>query len=124
MALAFERFWQVILQQQVAFRTLARAMTCLRASLNGALGDMLRAYSGPGVSDFEDRTGNLQVWVILQRMLPSVREQRMAYLLYHCGLGPQEIVQVYPQEWKDVQEVYCLRRSILERLLQNTDQLP
>jgi len=44
-ALAFERFWQATVQQKVAFRTLAGALVYLRASLNGALLDTLRAYA-------------------------------------------------------------------------------
>jgi len=45
--LAFERFWQGTVQQQVACKTLAGALAYLRASLNGALLDTLRAYARP-----------------------------------------------------------------------------
>ncbi len=133
-ALAFERFWQATVQQQVAFRTFAGALAYLRASLNGALLDTLRAYTRPkevplpepgtpGEPSFEDRTDSGQLWEILQRVLPSEREQRLAYLLHHCNLKPREIVRFCPQEWSDVQEIYRLRRNILERLLHQTDQL-
>ena len=64
-----------------------------------------------------------ELWEILQTMLPGQREQRLASLLYHCGLKPREIVRFCPQEWSDVQEIYHLRRSILERLMHNVDQL-
>jgi len=63
------------------------------------------------------------VWEILQRVLPSEREQRLAYLLYHCNLKPREIVRFCQEEWPDVQEIYRLRLNILEQLLRNTDQL-
>jgi hypothetical protein len=133
-ALAFERFWQATVQQQVAFRTLAGALAYLRASLNGALLDTLRAYARPrevpllesgvpGEPSFEDRSASLELWEILQRVLPSEREQRLAYLLYHCNLKPREIVHFCQEEWPDVQEVYRLRRTILERLLRQMDQL-
>ena len=56
-------------------------------------------------------------------MLPGEREQRLAYLLYHCGLKPREIVRFCPQEWSDVKEVYRMRRNIMERLLHHADQL-
>ncbi len=56
-------------------------------------------------------------------MLPTRRELRLAYLLYHCGLKPREIVRFCPQEWSDVQEIYHLRRNILDRLMRNKDQL-
>src|SRR5690242_12372187 len=44
-ALAFERFWRATTRQQVAFRSLAGALSYLRASLNGAILDTLRAYN-------------------------------------------------------------------------------
>ena len=71
----------------------------------------------------EDETEAGELWEVLQTMLPGQREQRLAYLLYHCGLKPREIVRFCPQEWSDVQEIYHLRRSILERLMHNVDQL-
>ncbi len=133
-ALAFERFWQATVRQQVAFRTLAGALTYLRASLNGALLDTLRAYAwprevpllgpgAPGEPSFEDRPASLELWEILQRVLPSEREQRLAYLLYHCNLKPREIVRFCQEEWTDVQEIYRLRRNILGRLLRNANHL-
>ena len=47
-AQTFERFWQATaFNQQVEFSTLAAALQYLRASLNGAILDMLRAYARP-----------------------------------------------------------------------------
>jgi hypothetical protein len=131
--LAFERFWQATVQQRVAFETFAGALAYLRASLHGALLDTLRAYSRPkevslpeageaGEPYGEDQTASLEVWEILQTMLPNGRQQRLAYLIYHCGLKPREIVRFCPQEWSDIQEIYRLRRNIMERLLRNADQ--
>jgi hypothetical protein len=71
----------------------------------------------------EDHPTSLEVWNRLQVLLISERERRLAYLLYHCGLSPREIVRCCPQEWNDVQEIYRLRHTILERLLRNADQL-
>jgi len=47
----------------------------------------------------------------------------VANLLYHYNLKPREIVRFCQEEWPDVQEIYRLRRNILERLLRQTDQL-
>jgi hypothetical protein len=132
--LAFERFWQATVQQQVQFETFSGALVYLRASLNGAILDTLRAHlrprevslpeSGEAGEPFgEDHLASSEVWFTLQSMLPDQREQRLAYLLYHCGLKPRQIVRFCPQEWHDVQEIYHLRRSILERLMRNADQL-
>jgi hypothetical protein len=133
-ALAFERFWQATTRQQVAFKTFAGALAYLRASLNGAMLDTLRAYSRPqevplpmpgawGEPHVEDQTDSGELWEILQTMLPNERERRLAYLLYHCGLKPREIVRLCSQEWSDVQEIYRLRRNIVERVLSNADRL-
>jgi hypothetical protein len=133
-ALTFGRFWQEItLTQKVEFRTLAAALQYLRASLHGAILDTLRAYSRskevslpepgePGEPYGEDQADISEAWGILQAMLPDRRESRLAYLLYHCGLKPREIVHFCPQEWSDVQEIYRLRRNIMDRLLPNRDQ--
>jgi hypothetical protein len=56
-------------------------------------------------------------------ILTNPREQRLAYLLFHCGLGPREMIRFCPQEWSDVQEIYRLRRNIMERILRNADHL-
>ena len=57
------------------------------------------------------------IWGSVQSALPDVREQRLAFLLFNCGLKPREIVSHCPQEFCDVQEVYRLRRTILEQFL-------
>ena len=134
-AQAFERFWQAtVLTQRVEFNTLAAVLQYLRASLNGAILDTLRSHAQPketllldpgepGEPHVEDATKSSEVWETLQTMLADGPEQRLAYLLFHCGLKPQEIVHFYPQEWNDVQEIYHLRCSIMERLLRNADYL-
>jgi hypothetical protein len=134
-AQTFERFWQATaLTQKVAFNTLASALRYLHLSLNGAILDSLRANvrsrevplpepGEPGEPHIEDVTSGSEVWEIIQTMLPDKREQRLAYLLFYCGLKAREIVSFLPHEWSDVREIYRMRRSILERLLRNADQL-
>jgi len=131
-AKAFERFWQATAShQRVEFIQLSAALQYLHASLHGAILDTLRAYAqpigvslpGPGEPRVEDSNNGCVVWDILKAMLSNPREQRLAYLLFHCGLGPREIVHVCPQEWSSVQEIYRLRYNILERLLFNADSL-
>ena len=131
-AMAFERFWQAAVEGQVTCQALAEVLTYLRASLNGIILETLRTNSRPGESarpapgepgkpDVDGHADASEIWARLQAMLADQREQRLAYLLYHCGLGPREILRFYPQEWSDVQEIRCLRRAILERLLGNAD---
>ena len=134
-ALAFERFWQATTSnQQLEFNRLAAALQYLRASLHGAILDTLRAYARPrevslpepgepGEPHVEDSIESSEVWEVLKTMLPNPREQRVAYLLFHCGLKPREIIRFCPQEWSSVGEIYGLRRTIMERFLRNADQL-
>jgi hypothetical protein len=130
-AQAFEHFWQVTtLTQRVEYSRLSAALQYLHASLNGAILDTLRASARPrevpmpepgahGGPLLEELTSSSGVWEILQTVLPNAREQRLVYLLYHCGLSPSEIGHFCPQEWGDVQEIYRLRRTILERFLRH-----
>jgi len=131
-AQTFERFWQATASnQQLEFKTLAAALQYLRASLHGAILNTLRAYARPGeVSlpepgepSMEDVTCSSELWEILKGMLSNPREQRLAYLLFHCGLKPREIVHFCSPEWSDIQEIYRLRRTIMERVLRNADLL-
>ena len=134
-AQTFERFWQATtLHQQVEFSTLAAALQYLRASLNGVILDELRVYTRPrevllpepgepGEPLVEDDTENSEVWESLHMLLTNPREQRVAYFLFHCGLKPREIIRFCPQDFSDIQEIYRLRRNIMERLLRNADYL-
>jgi hypothetical protein len=47
----------------------------------------------------------------------------VAYLVFQCNLKPREIIRRCPQEFSEVQEIYRLRRIIVERLLRNADYI-
>src|SRR5258708_34140750 len=85
-AQAFERFWQATAsKQRVEFSTLAAALQYLRASLNGAILDTLRAYARPrdvslpepGEPQAEDVTSSGEDWAILKTMLPDRRDRQL-----------------------------------------------
>jgi hypothetical protein len=130
---AFERFSQATVQQQIAFSTLADALLSLRAYLNSALLDAMRASSRSREIQVSrhDKAEQLEannakqneVWEMLRSLLPDLREQRLAFLLYHCGLGPRDIVHTYPQEFPDVEEIFRLRHKLIHQLLDHVDQL-
>ncbi len=134
-ARAFERFWEAtVLTQNVEFTTLAAALQYLQACLNGAILNTLRISAlsrelllpepgEPREQHVEETTERSEVWEILQTMLPDEREKRLAYLSFHCGLKPREIMRFCPWEFSDLHEIYHLRRSIMERVLCNDDQL-
>ena len=127
-AATFERFWQLTIDSQLEFSTFATVLSYLRLSLNGVILDMLRTSSRPKEvqlpqPDFlrkqqmEDETSCYGVWEGLQKDLLNVHEQLLAYLLFHCGLKPQEIIHHCSQEFCDVCEINRLRLHIMGRLL-------
>jgi hypothetical protein len=134
-AQAFERFWYATAcQQQVAFSSLAAALHYLRLCLNSCILDTLRAYTRPrevplpapyeaAERFFEPPEEAHDCWAVIESLLPDRRERRVAYLLFHCGLKPREIVRFCPEEFREVRELYRLKRSIIERLLRNVDRL-
>ena len=133
LAQAFERFWQAMAERrQLECTALSTALKCLQASLQGVLLDTLRAHAGPrriaplkspnaGVLHRKDDMNARQWWECMQQLFPDVREQRVAYLLFHCNLSPQDIFCFAPQEFRDVQEIRHLRLHILERILLHSD---
>lgn len=135
-ALAFERFWQATTRNQfLTFTSLEAALSYLKASLNGAILDTLRSYARPEVPlpepghlhpielTSEDCTYEYGLWDTIKNLIPTPREQRVAYLLFHCGLKPREIIQFCPGEFADVREIHRLRRNIVERLLRQADTI-
>jgi hypothetical protein len=124
-ALAFERLWQLVVQGKVDCETFSEVLVSLRASLNGAILETLRVSSLPravcermaGERSLQGHPDSREVWGWVQARLSSERERRLAYLLFHCGLEPAEIVRYFPQEWSDVHEVARLRHSIFMQLM-------
>ncbi len=65
----------------------------------------------------KDTVSIAEIGKLLQSILLNAREQRLAYLLFHCGLRPQEIAHCCSREFSDVDEIHHLRRDMMERLL-------
>ncbi len=132
-ARAFARFWMAAVHnQQVEFISLGAALRYLRVCLNSAILDMLRPYArarevplpepgfaGEPVVDPDEES---ELWEIIRTMLPGERERRLAFLLYYCNLKPREIVRLRPQEFPGVDEIYRLRRNIVDRLERGAGQ--
>ena len=133
----FVRVWQASMRNRLEFDSLAAALSYLKISLQMAVIDRLRAYSRPKEAPLpdpgsdayhseepasEDEYGSHEMWEIIRSLLPNQRERRLAYLLYHCGLKPREVLRLCPNEFSSIQEIYRLTRNILERLMRNRDQ--
>ena len=103
------RFWCAMHEQPIVFASLSAVQSYLHATLNGILIDTLRTYqrsraiplpeSGfPGEPTVEDACDGESIWQSIEFLLSDIRERRVAYLLYYCGLKPREII------------MYCSRR--------------
>src|SRR2546421_736732 len=135
-AQTFSRFWYAVHDQQLEFTTLLAALRYLHATLNGLLMDTLRSHlrgrarevplPEPGCSEEPATAGAIDgqsIWDDIQGLLPDERERRVAYLLYHCGLKPRDIIVRCPREFKDVQEIYHLNHNVVKRLQRNRHRL-
>jgi len=133
---AFRRFWQALSEHQLVFNTLASALSYLHFCLNSAIMDTLRSFSRPreeplpeyGQSDteelmVEDSYQENELWEIIEGLLLSDKEKRVAYLHFHCNLKPREIMHYCPGEFSSESEIYRLKRNIMERILRNVDKI-
>jgi hypothetical protein len=111
----------------------ADALLSLSLCLNSAILDALRASSPSDeiliprkLEAAESQAKNSKqsdVWEMLGTLLPDKREQRLAFLLFHCGLGPTEIVLTYPHEFPDMEEISSLRCRLMQQVLDHVDRL-
>ena len=131
---AFQRFWQAVSDQRLTFTSLAAALRYLRLCLHCAVMDTLRGYaqarletlpqSGhPNEPQVEDRYNESELWETISNLLTSERERRVAYLHFHCNLKPREIIRYCPCEFASEEEIYRLKRNIMERIMRNIDKI-
>jgi hypothetical protein len=128
----FARFYEATVERHVEIDQLSIALRYLQACLNSTLLDKRRdptplteipMWERKNLGELEavDLASD-ELWKMLRNMLPNTREQRLAYLLFHCALKPKEIVQLFPREFQDVQEINVLRASIIVLLLDCIEQ--
>jgi len=79
----------------------------------------VHGYPGESVTAVHGNSD--EVWNNMLTLLSDTREQRLAYLLFHCGLKPEEIAHFYPQDFSDVREISSLRHNIIEQVLLNEE---
>jgi len=132
---AFGYFWRAIAQDKaVELSTLTAVLKYLQASLDGIIIETLRNYScsrelsiaEPGCQRKSFSTGHdnsNEIWKNIQSLLSDARQQRLAYLLFHCGLKPREIVQSYPLEYSNLQEILRLRYKVMSGLTRTLSSL-
>lgn len=59
----------------------------------------------------------------MQRIRPGEKERRIAYLHFHCNLKSREIMRSCAGEFSGEDEIYRLKRTIVERILRTADKI-
>lgn len=125
---ACEQFWQAVIGREPALDRPSTALQYLRASLNGVVLDVLRAHTRlalfPGLDSTQTEDSRETAherkrvyWESICKLLASEREQRIACLLFSCGLQPWDIVCLWPQEFNSRQEISRVRDTIMKHFL-------
>jgi len=124
----FRCFWQTLLKQQkFDLPHLADVLSYLQVIMNGVILDTLRNNSSPqdvplistsmaGEAQSNENDSIHDIWGLIEGKLSNTREGRIAYLLFQCALKPGEIVDRFPNEFSDVNEISRMRRNIMEIL--------
>lgn len=118
LAHTFAHLWHIGEQQRAECITLALAFQYLGMSLNSVLCEAVRLHFRSQViaDSLQAQQADTIQWEKVQTVLPTAREQRIAYLLYHCAFTPAEIVRLYPQEFPDTCEIAHVRLTLIKHV--------
>lgn len=135
-ALTFTRFWSAMRDQRLRFTNLPTFLSYLHATLNSTVIDTMRSYIrarcvsllDPAVAEsaeiaVEETYDDDGTWHTIQSLLENAEERQLMYLLYYCGLKPRDIAARFPEQFRDVKEIYRLNHNIIERLRRKRDRL-
>lgn len=128
---AFTRFWRAVSERREPFPTLASVLSYLHRCLNSEILDTVRFFSRPkeiGLPDYdyeelsrEDAYNENELWEVIQQILSGEEERHVAYLHFHCNFKPRDIKRYFPDLFGSVNEIYRLRRNIMDRVNRNLD---
>ena len=131
-AQAFERFWISFTPAKLdKSQSLAAVLRYLQMCVNGALTDawrkvrriQLEQESGDEEQEFseqdptpEDLLQKDEFWQLIRKKAREPKEYTVVYASFHLALSPREILAEYPDEFKDIKEIYQHKANFLERL--------
>ncbi len=134
---AFAKFFQALSPAKLShFETLAAILKYLKMCAHSVVADEVRAYQARQYEDTlelikqepasedpaEDVIANLAVqtlWEVIQDELRSDDERLLVYLAYVQGMKPGEISRIHQHYFPAVDDVYRIKRNVLERLRRN-----
>jgi hypothetical protein len=136
---AFQRFWSAVSPDRFdRFPDLPALLKYLKLCVHSVLMDEVRARrassatslddvpeSAPSETDAErrviSRLSSEQLWAAIARELQSEAEQKVAYFSFARDLKPAEIARRHPSLFRDVADVYRVKRNLIERLRRSAE---
>jgi len=131
---AFERFWGAVGPERFgSFPNLAALLRYLKLCVHSVLLDEARARGSAGTASLDEGTNDAivapdpaggvvaglagrELWATIEAELRDDGERLVAYLGFALDLKPREIYERYPERYKDVADVYRVKRNLLDRL--------
>jgi hypothetical protein len=136
---AFQRFWSAVGADRFAqFPDLAALLKYLKLCVHSVLMDEVRARRGGMVSSLDDvpetaavrgdaahsvvgQLAGEELWAAILRELHDEAEQVVAYLSFTRDMKPSDIFQRHPRLYASVDDVYRIKRNVVERLRRSAD---
>lgn len=125
----FRRFWNTTLRHQIYnLKSLPDVLLNLSMSVNDVILDSLRSFSAlkaiPSTSNHfmaemlaRDNVQSLELWERIECEFANFRARKIAFLLFHCALKPDEILVRFPNEFSDVNEISQIRCHVMNLLI-------
>lgn len=131
-AQAFERFWISFTPAKLdKSQSLPAVLKYLQMCVNGAITDawrklrriQLEQETREGEDEFsqaepspEDLLQKDEFWQLIRKKSKDPKEYTVIYASFHLALSPREILAEYPDEFKNIKEIYQYKANLLERL--------
>jgi hypothetical protein len=134
---AFQRFWSAVGPDRFAsFPDLPALLKYLKLCVHSVLLDEVRSRragtltsldevpeTAPAESDAErsvlGKLAGQQLWMAISQELQNEAEEAVIYLSFARDLKPAQIFQRHPDLFASVDDVYRIKRNVLERLRRN-----
>ena len=135
----FDRFWSAVGPERfAAFPGMAALLRYLKMCAHSVLMDDVRARrptrlepltdTHADVAETPDTAGAVvgaltgsDLWDAIGAMMQDEAERRVAYCCFALDLKPREVYEQHPDLFGSVDDVYRIKRNLLDRLRRNPD---
>ncbi len=133
--LSFEKFWHATSHRRAfeRFSSLRSLLQYLHTCCSSTVTDALRRRTRDSLltdiavvpslhshshteRELEEREKQEHFWQQVCALLHDEQEERVLISYYVLGLKPREILDQFPDEFQDIQDVYRVKRNIMNRL--------